>query len=76
VGPGLGSPAKPESHFAPLHVKSWGHRTELVTEPSRVPPGSFNPRMDRAGLAPELLVLRDSAGKCESVSFREKSDDI
>src|SRR6266851_5702865 len=58
-----------ETRLASLRWKSWGHNPELVTAPSRVPPGSFNPWMDRAGLAPELLVHRSSDGRGQSVSF-------
>jgi len=39
---------------------------------SSVPPDAFNPRMIRAGSAPELLVHWSSVGKRESVSFWEK----
>src|SRR5258708_33830763 len=53
-------------------MKRRGHEPELVTA-TRVPPGAFNPRMVLAGLAPELLVHRNSDGKRQSVSFWEKS---
>src|SRR5258708_39226451 len=53
-------------------MKRRGHEPELVTA-TRVPPGAFNPRMVLAGLAPELLVHRNSDGNRQSVSFWEKS---
>jgi hypothetical protein len=38
---------------------------------SGVPPDAFNPRLIRAGSAPELLVHTSSEKECQSVSFRE-----
>src|SRR5258707_9025611 len=54
-------------------MKKAGARAGVGDRDSSVPPGAFNPRMVLAGLAPELLVHRNSDGKRQSVSFWEKS---
>src|SRR5258708_18998463 len=54
-------------------MKKAGARAGVGDRDSSVPPGAFNPRMVLAGLAPELLVHRNSDGNRQSVSFWEKS---